>query len=178
MKVKCKITLLIISIIILIPLNNVVADECDNDYKQAKQLINSAQKARTEKNYELAAEYYENAAEYFERIADRGKCWCPKILKAAPSNAKKYYQVAAELRKYSQEIEVHEEYNRAVEICREGHNYARKREYESAIQNFEQAVEIWEQIGENTNSQYYKQALTEAAKARKAANLAREYLDK
>lgn len=176
MRAQLKI-LLIVTIMILIPFQNLYADECDDDYQKAKKQLESAREAHYEKDYESAAEYYEKAAEYFDRIAERGKCWCPKILRAAPSNAQKYSQKANEYRNWAQETELYEEYNRAVKICTEAHNYARKRNYEDAIPLFEEAAEIWDQIGENTDSQYYLKALSEAAKAREAADYARQYIE-
>lgn len=176
MRTQLKI-LLIVTIMILIPFQNLYADECDDDYQQAKKHLESAREAHDEKDYESAAEYYEKAAEYFERIAERGECWCPKILRAAPSNAQKYYQKANECRNWTQEVELYEEYKRAVKICTEGHNYARKRNFEDAIPLFEEAAEIWEQIGKNTDSQYYQKAISEAARAREAADYARQYIE-
>lgn len=176
MRTQLKI-LLIVTIMILLPLQTLYADECDDDYQQAKKHLESARKAHDEKDYESAAEYYEKSAEYYERIAERGECWCPKILRAAPSNAQKYYQKANECRNWMQEVKLFEEYQRAVTICKEGHNYARKRDFEDAIALFEEAAEIWELIGENTDSQYYRKAISEAARAREAADYARQYIE-
>ena len=176
MRTQLKI-LVIVTIMIFIPFLNLSADECDDDYQQAKEHLESAREAHNEKDYESAAENYEKSAEYFERIAERGKCWCPKILRAAPSNAQKYYQKANECRNWAQEAELIEEYNRALKICTEGHNYAGKRNFEDAIPLFEEAAEIWERIGENTDSQYYQKALSEAARAREAADYARKYIE-
>lgn len=167
---------LIVTMMILVPLQNLYADECDDDYQQAKKYLESARAAHDEKDYESAAEYYENAAEYFERIAERGECWCPKILGAAPSNAQKYYQKANECRNWTQEVKLYEEYQRAVKICTEGHNYARQRNFEDAISLFEEAAGIWEQIGKNTDSRYCQKAISEAARAREAADYARQYI--
>ena len=73
--------LLIVTIMILIPFQNLYADECDDDYQQTKKHLASAREAHDNNDYESAAEYYEKAAEYFERIAERGKCE-PAILKS------------------------------------------------------------------------------------------------
>ncbi len=175
MKIKIKV-MLILTIMLMFPLHNLYADECDDDYQQAKKHLESARKAHNGEDYISAAEYYEEAAEYFERIAERGECWCPKILRAAPSNAQKYYKKADECRNWKQELELHEEYNRAAQICRDGHACARKRNYEDAIDLLEKAAGIWDEVGAETESQYCEQAISAAANAREAADYARRYI--
>jgi hypothetical protein len=176
MKINIK-AMLILTIILMFPLHNLYADECDDDYQKAKSHLETAREAHNEKDYELAAEYYEYAAEFFEQIAQRGECWCPKILRAAPSNAERYYEKASECRNWTQELKLHEEYNRAAGICREGHTCARNKNYEDAIDLFEEAAEIWDGIGEEAESQYCQKAISEAANAREAANYARRYIE-
>lgn len=169
--------LLMVTIAILIPFQSLFADDCDDDYQKATTHLESAREAHNEKDYESAAEYYEKAAEYYERIAERGKCWCPKILRAAPANAQKYYKMANECRHWEQESQLYKKYQRAVEICKEGHTNARNRNYEEAIELFEEASEIWDEIGEETDSQYYQKAISEAARSREAADYARRYIE-
>lgn len=169
--------LLIVTIAIFIPFQSLFADDCDDDYQKAKQHLESAREAHNEKDYASAAEFYEKAAEFYERIAERGECWCPKILSAAPTNAQKYYKKANECRHWEQESQLYEKYQKAVEICKEGHACARNRNYEEAIERFEEAAELWDVIGEETDSQYCQKAISEAARAREAADYARRYIE-
>ena len=130
-----------------------------------------------ENDYDSAAGYYEEAAEYFEKIADRGNCECPIIEKNAQSNADKYYQQADKCDDLALEHELYKEYQLAVEICTEGHSYARDGNYEDAIDAFEEAAEIWDGIAEETESRYCQNSKIEARKARKAAERASKLLE-
>ncbi|MFZ2631007.1 MAG: hypothetical protein WA081_21410 [Desulfosalsimonadaceae bacterium] len=177
MKIQNNILLLLI-IFILIPTRYLYADECDDYYEKARENIDSAQEATNEKDYESAAGYYEKAAEYFEKIAETGNCRCPKIERAAQSNADKYNEKAKQCIKWEREQGLYEEYHRAVEICTEGHSCARNRNYVDAIEKFEEAAEIWDEIGTETDSQYSQKAITEANTAREAADHARKYIER
>ncbi len=165
--------LLILIIAILIPFQALRADECDDYYEKAFDNIDSAQTAHKEKDYGSAADYYEQAAEYFEKIAERGNCRCPKIERAAQKNADKYHEKASHCSNWVREQSLYEEYQRAKKICTEGHVYARKRQYSEAIEAFEEAIEIWDEIGTETDSQYSQQAISAAEKTREAADYAR-----
>ncbi len=74
--------------------------------------------------------------------------------------------------------ELFEEYGQAKERYIEGNTFARKREWDSAIEAFEDAARIWEGLAKESQSVNGEKAADAARQARDAADLAREYRER
>lgn len=164
---------------LFVPFQLLYADQCDEVYNEAKDVYNSAIEAIKQKDFDRAVELFNEAAEQYDKVADMENCRCPKIpgnsqKKANRSRemADKYQEVGEE---YAAELQLYEEYNQAQEKFIEGNTYARNREWDNAIDAFEEAAQIWESVGGATQSENGKRALKSAKQARDAADLARKY---
>jgi hypothetical protein len=162
MRLQKKVWLLLMAGL-LVSVQPVHADQCDDMNAKAKDTLASARQASTQKDYERAAELYEQAGEYYEEVANMENCRCPKVPKRALKNAKISRDAAAEARLALQ-------YRLGMGKYDEGSAYAKKMKWDEAIAACLEAARIWDEVGRATQSDLGKTALESANTARDAAN--------
>ena len=159
---------------LLVSAQPVYADQCLNMFTEAGVLFSSAREAMNEKDYGRAAELYEQAGQYYEEVANMTDCSHPEIQKTAEKDVKISRDAAAEAKLAVQ-------YNLAIGKYDEGKAYARNRQWDQAMAAYLEAAQIWEGIGNATQSELGKNALQSAELARnavKSAELARNAAQK
>jgi len=152
---------------------------CDDIYYKAKAVHEAANEAVTQKDFSRAVELYQESIRYYEQAPGMGDCDCPKIPAAAESRAASCREMVAKcqatMTRRAAEERIYGEYGRAKERYIEGNTFARKRQWDSAIEAFEDAARIWEGLARESQSVNGEKAADAARQARDAADLAREY---
>jgi len=154
--------LLIISTALLLPAQNLYADNCDYFHKRAEDYIKEARAAINEKDYKMTGELYGQAVEYFEMITKRNDCGCPRIVKEAPGNVEKFTKKASHYNNLSWESGLKKEYDLAFKTFKEGYSCVENKNYEEGINLLEKACKIWNGVGAETKSVYSEHAIAQA----------------
>ncbi|MDH4318744.1 MAG: hypothetical protein OEV64_10170 [Desulfobulbaceae bacterium] len=167
---KFKICVLI-SISTLFLQDLALADHCDEINTKAMELVNEAEKAKNQGDYQQAARFYDESAKNFDLLAGLTDCTNLKLPENGSLNAKTSRSTAESYRNYAQNLKVTESYNKAREIFLGGQRLVETKEYDRAIIEFEQAASIWEKIHQDfPNSK-------NGALAQEAASNARATID-
>jgi tetratricopeptide (TPR) repeat protein len=148
-----------------------LADKCDDVVEQASEIFDKAAAASKQGDYQEAATLYEKAATYYQKASRMKKCRCPKIANSSKKNVAICKENAANNRKRKKaeaEYGAYETYNKALDIAKQGHAYARKGQWADAIRSFEEAATIWESIA-SSQTENGKQARKAAEETRKHA---------
>ena len=164
MRLNRNVWLLLVAGVLLF-VQPVYADQCDDMNAKAKAALVSAREASKQRDYDLAADLYEEAGKVYEEVSIMKNCSCPEVPKNAYKNMKTSRDAAAQARLAAQ-------YSLAMEKYDEGSAYAKKMKWDEANAAYLEAAQIWDEVGGATQSQLGKTALESAHTAREAAQRA------
>jgi|GEM_PF-4241720 hypothetical protein len=182
MKIQ-KIMALIFIVCLFVPLNQVMAGQCDDLYKIAKGNVDTAKTFASQKNYQKAQELYLNAASQFERAAAMNDCSTREMMENSRENAEYCRNEAAAIKENVNRSEANEkllnDFNQAKDIYNQGVDQMNNHQWLSAISSFDQAAALWNQVAaEAPPSDLKNKALFYAKDANDTANHIREYKKK
>jgi hypothetical protein len=164
MRLKRNVWLLLVAGV-LVFVQPVYADRCDDMNAKAKAALVSAREASSKRDYDRAAALYEEAGKYYEEVSIMKNCRCPEV----PGNA---YQNMEISRDAAAQARLAAQYRVAMEKYEEGTAFAKKFEWDKANAAYQEAAQIWDGVAGATQSELGKTALESANTARDAAQRA------
>lgn len=122
------------------------ADKCEDMKNKASSTFEEASSANAQGDSARAIELLEEAAGYYQQASQMRNCDCPLINKSAATNVEICRNNIDSIRKQMEgnaEVDV---FNQGVAKFNEGNIHARNGEWELAVNSFDEAERIWNEI--------------------------------